>query len=103
MHQLEQYPSIHLGGRGSARLDAEMQDHEAVARQTDEYRHTDWAPRLVDRENRLYAADVTHAYGQDAVMLLDLGHAIGFDGLLNAHPHPVLVGVEEQELFQRDS
>ena len=36
-------------------------------------------------------------------MLVNLGHAIGFDRLLNAHPHTVLIGVEEQELFQSDS
>jgi len=63
VHELEQHPRIHLGGRGRARLDTQMENHETVARQADEYGHTDRAPGVADRENRLHTADVAHPYG----------------------------------------
>jgi hypothetical protein len=33
-------------------------------------------------------------------LLIDFGHSISIYGLLNAYAHPVLVDVEEQQLFQ---
>ena len=52
-------------------------------------------------KQRLHALDVADADAQAAFLLVDLGHAIGFDGLLNAQTHAMLIDVEKQQLLER--
>jgi hypothetical protein len=49
----------------------------------------------------LNSLDVANAHAQAAVLLVDLGDPIGVYGLLNTHPYPMLIYVEEQQLLER--
>ena len=66
-----------------------------------EHRRAQELPGARDREQVLHAGDVPDADREAALMLVNLGDTLRFDGLLDAEAYAVLVDVEEQKLLQR--
>ncbi len=82
-------------------LHAEMQHDEALAREAHEDGNAQRSTRIGNREQGLDSFDVPDADGQTPLLFVDRGYPIGLDGFLDPEAHPMLVDVEEQELFQR--
>ena len=78
-----------------------MQNREAFMRGANENGDAHRPAQIGNCEQGLHSGDIAHADAQAAVMLVDLRHPIGLDGLLDSDPHAMLVDVEEQQLFQR--
>jgi hypothetical protein len=101
VHQLEQYAGIDLGGSAQARLDSQMEHRESLVGRADEDRHAHGSAEVGNGEQSLYSGDVADTDAQAPILLVDLGHPVCFNGLLDPVPHTMLVDVEEQQLFQR--
>jgi hypothetical protein len=100
VHELEQYSSALIRGQTPARINPEMQNSEALMRRTHENGDAHGFSLLGNREKGLHSGYIADADPQSAILLIDLGHAIGIDGLLNSVPYAMLVYVEKQQLFQ---
>ena len=77
-----------------------MQHRESFVRRSNENRDPHGSAFIGNRKQSLYAGNVADAHAQAAVLLIDLGHPVGVDRLLNAHSYTMLVDVEEQQLFK---
>ena len=77
-----------------------MQHRESFMRGSNENRDPYGSAFIRNREQSLHAGNVADADAQAAVLLIDLGHPVGVDRLLNAQAYTVLVDVEEKQLFQ---
>src|SRR5208283_2303207 len=100
MHEFEQHACVHVRSGAQSRIDSQMQHREAFMRGAHEYGNADRPALGGNGEQGLDSLDVANAYAQSAVLLIDLGHPIGVYGLLNAHPYPMLVYVEKQQLLE---
>jgi hypothetical protein len=101
VHQFEQDSGTYFPRYAQMRLYPEMQHGEALVRRAHEDGNA-YRPSYVGyREQSLHPCDIAHTDAQAAVLLKDLRHSIGFNGLLDAETHAMLVDVEEQQLFQR--
>jgi len=78
-----------------------MQNREAFVRRAHENGNPHRPALIGNCEQGLDSRDVANANAQAAVLLIDFGHPIGIDGLLNSHPDPMLVYVEKQQLLER--
>ena len=77
-----------------------MQHRESFMRRSNENRDPDGPAFIGNREQGLHSGNVAYADAQAAVLLIDLGHTVGVDRLLNPHSYTMLIHVEKQQLFQ---
>ena len=77
-----------------------MQDREPFMCRADKNRNPDGAAFVGNGEQGLHAGDIADADAQAAILLIDFGHPVGIDRLLNAHSNTMLIDVEEKQLFE---
>jgi len=77
-----------------------MQHRESFMGRSNENRDPDRPAVVGNSKQGLHSGNVAYADAQAAVLLIDLGHPVGVDRLLNTHPYTMLVDVEKQQLFQ---
>ncbi len=77
-----------------------MQHRESFMCRSNENRNCHRAAFVGNGEKGLHAGNIADTDTQAAVLLIDFGHPVGVDRLLDAHPYTVLVDVEKQQLFQ---
>jgi hypothetical protein len=102
VHELEQHGRVDVHRGAQARLNTEMQNDETFLRQSHEDRNPERSPRVGYGKQSLNTVDVPHSDTQGTLLFMDLGYAVGLDGLLNAEPYPMLVHVEKEQMLQRD-
>jgi hypothetical protein len=100
VHELEQDARALIRRQTQAWIHTEMQNSKALVRGTNENGDAHRPSFVGNREQGLDSVDVADTDPQTAVLLIDFGHAIGIDGLLNADSYAMLVYVEKQQLLQ---
>jgi hypothetical protein len=90
VHQLEQYGRIRDLSEFVAWLHDEMQHHETLLGEA----------LSGNGKQTLYSLDIADPNSQATVLFVDLGDTVGFDRVLYAVAHTMLIHVEEQQLFQ---
>jgi hypothetical protein len=100
VHELEKDARALLRHQTEAGIDAKMHYREALVRRAHENGDSDRPALIRNCEERLDAFYVADTDPQAAVLLVDFGHAIGVDGLLDADADTMLVNVEKQQLLQ---
>jgi hypothetical protein len=100
VHELEQNAGAPIRSHAQSRVNPEMQNREPFVCGPHENCHPDGPTFVGNGEKGLHARNVAHADAQSAILLVDFGHAVRVDRLLDADPYTMLVDVEEQQLLK---